>query len=153
MTPFSKQVTNIKGELQEMTAQLNKLKKQQPAKAKSTLLEKEIVRVSRELEQSRRIQQILSGKALGNTSGFSGHLEAFARQRVEGAWLTKFAITGGGTALMLQGNTLSSELVPVYIQQLSNEQALSGASFNFMELKRSGDIETPNQIAFKVSTK
>jgi hypothetical protein len=43
--------------------------------------------------------------------------------------------------------------VPVYIQQLSNEQALSGASFNFMELKRSGDIETPNQIAFKVSTK
>src|SRR3989304_6203969 len=70
MTPINEQVTNLKGELQELTAQLNKLKK----------------------------QQMLSGKALGNTSGFSGHLEAFARQRVEGAWLTRFAITGGGTA-------------------------------------------------------
>ncbi|OGT64001.1 MAG: hypothetical protein A2W69_04805 [Gammaproteobacteria bacterium RIFCSPLOWO2_02_47_7] len=153
MTPINEQVTNLKGELQELTAQLNKLKKQQPARAKSVLLDKEIARVTRELEQIRHIQQILSGKALGNTSGFSGHLEAFARQRVEGAWLTRFAITGGGTALVLQGNTLASELVPVYIQQLANEKALSGTSFNFMELKRSGDIEKLNQIAFTVSTR
>jgi len=153
MTPINEQAARLKSELQELTAQLNKLKKQLPAKAKSDLLSKEIARVTQELEQSRRIQQILTGRQLGNTSGFSGHLEAFARQRVEGAWLTSFAITGGGTALMLQGNTLSSELVPVYIQQLSNEQALSGASFNFMELNRSGNIETPNQIAFKISTK
>jgi hypothetical protein len=54
---------------------------------------------------------------------------------------------------MLQGNTLASELVPVYIQQLANEKALSGTSFNFMELKRSGDIEKLNQIAFTVSTR
>ncbi|MBM2830835.1 MAG: biosis protein MshI [Gammaproteobacteria bacterium] len=98
-----------------------------------------------------RVQLILTNHEFGNATGFSSYLEAFARQHVDGTWLTRVSITGGGTVLGLEGKTLSSELVPIYIQQLAEEKTLSGSSFNVMELHRSKEEEA-HQLVFKIST-
>ena len=150
--PFEEQRVKLDGDLRELTTQMEKLKKQQPAKAKSALLQKEIARVSNELEQRRRIQQILGTQAFGNDKGFSSYMEAFARQHVEGSWLTRIDIKQGGASMGLEGKTMSSEFVPIYLQQLAHEQVLAGSSFNTMELQRPDKEEDAGQIIFKLST-
>jgi Tfp pilus assembly protein PilN len=150
--PFRAQVKRLDNDLRQLTSQIENLKKQQPAKAKNELLQKEIARVSKELEQRKRIQQILGTRQFGNDKGFSAYLEALARQHVNGAWLTRVSIRNGGVSLGLEGKTLASEYVPVYLQKLSMEQALAGSSFNSMELQRPKEAEETGQIIFKLST-
>lgn len=150
--PFREQVKKLDGDLRQLTSQIENLKKQKPTKAKSELLQKEIARVSKELEQRKRIQQILGTRQFGNDKGFSPYMEAFARQHVNGSWLTRISIKNGGAVLALEGKTLASEYVPVYLQQLSKEHILAGSSFNSMELQRPKDVEDMNQIIFKLST-
>lgn len=139
MEPFKQQALQLDKNTAELNAQLAKLTNLQPMKAKSDLLEKEIARLTNELEESKHVQRVLSEHEFGNATGFSSYLEALARQHVDGTWLTRVSIAGGGTSLGLEGKTLSSELVPIYIQQLSTEKALSGSSFNVMELYRPAD--------------
>jgi len=150
--PFRAQVKRLDNDLRQLTSQIENLKKQQPAKAKNELLQKEIARVSKELEQRKRIQQILGTRQFGNDKGFSPYLEALARQHVNGAWLTRISIKNGGALLSLEGKTLASEYVPVYLQKLAMEQTLAGSSFNSMELQRPKEVEDMGQILFKLST-
>lgn len=150
--PFKEQLSKVNNDLQRLSEQMQNLNKQQTKKAKSALLQKEIARVSNELKQRRHIQQILETHEFGNDKGFSSYMEALARQHVDGSWLTRIVISQGGASVKLQGKTLSSEFVPIYLQQLSKEQVLAGISFNVMELKRPEKGENNDQILFNVST-
>ena len=148
--PFEQQVGKLDKDIAQLTTHISKFEQQQVKKAKSKLLEKEVERLTKELEKRERIQNLLSSHSFGSTTGFSSHLEAFARQHINGAWLTRILITGGGNALGLEGKILYPELLPSYIQKLSNEKALAGAAFNNMELNRiEGELD---QFDFKVST-
>ena len=127
-----------------------KLDNQYPVRTKSKLLEAEIARLQAELDGRKQIEALLAGNALGNTHGFSSYLEAFARRHVEGMWLTRVTIADGGNSLGLAGRTLSSELVPQYIEQLGEDNAMKGKAFNVMTMQR---LESePRQISFNIST-
>jgi len=150
LQPFRQQVERLNKDIAQLTAHIGTLEQQQKKKVKSKLLEKEVERLTKELEKRERIQNLLSSHSFGNTNGFSSHLVALARQHVNGAWLTRISIKAGGKALGLEGKTLSPELVPTYIQQLANEKVLAGVAFNNMELNRSE--KELDQLNFKVST-
>jgi hypothetical protein len=150
--PYKTQITNIDAELIQLGSQLAALELSQKSKGKSKLLESEIEKLSKELEQRERISRILSSRSFGNSSGFSSYLESFARGHVEGTWLTDVNISQGGTLLGLQGKSLSSELVPVYIQKLAEEKSLQGSSFNVMELARVEKEEGDSELSFSIST-
>jgi Tfp pilus assembly protein PilN len=145
------QMRSMDKEVEKLRVQLEKLAKQFPAKTKSKLLETEIARLSKELEKRQEIKEALAQHSLGNKRVFSALLESLARKHVQGTWLTKVSITDGGEVLGFEGKTFSSELVPVYIQQLSEEKSFTGLSFNTLVLRRS---ETdPLNLDFQVSTK
>ncbi len=150
ISPLRLEVSKLDGELARLQTQVTKFQKQQTAKVKSKLLEKEIKRVTKEIEKREGINKLLAKYTFDSSSRFSGFLEALARQHVQGTWLTKILIDKGGSSVGLEGKTLSSELVPVYIQQLSNEKALAGTSFNVMELSRLIGVE--DQLNFRIST-
>jgi Tfp pilus assembly protein PilN len=155
--PLEIQLQHASQDVASLQLQVNNYKKQIPEQAKSQLLENEIARLEKELKQREDIQAILARQELGNTRGFSGYMEALARQHVEGTWLTRVAIKNGGQALSLQGKTLSSELVPRYIQRLAKENVLSGITFNVMELQRPNAkdkqvIAGRNELDFNIST-
>jgi hypothetical protein len=150
MQPIKEQLVSLDSNLVVLKAELVKLQKQHAASSTSKLLENEIARLSKELTQRQQIQNILTNRIQGNTSGLSAYLEAFARQIVQGAWLTNIVINNGGNSLILEGRTLSSELVPVYIDGLAGEPLLNGTSFNVMELSRPD--EPSNYFNFRVST-
>ena len=134
----------------ELITEIDKLARQFPVKAKSRLLETEIIRLERELENRNAIGAALSRYSLENKRPFSSLLESLARKHVDGTWLTRVSIKDGGNSLGFAGKTYASELVPVYIQQLSEEGALANLSFNRMELNRSA--EDPSSLDFQVST-
>ncbi len=150
--PYKTKVVEIDAELLQLSAQVTAFESSQKNKGKSKLLENEIEKLSKELEKRERIAKILSSRTFGNTAGFSSYLESFARGHVEGTWLTDVDIGQGGASLGLKGKTLSSELVPVYIQNLAEEKSLQGSSFNVMELARVDKDEEESEISFLIST-
>jgi Fimbrial assembly protein (PilN) len=150
--PYKAQLASIATELSQLNKQVIAMESSLKSKGKSKLLENEIEKLTKELFQRERISRILSSRSFGNSSGFSSYLESFARRHVEGTWLTDVNISQGGTLLGLKGKTLSSELVPVYIQRLAEEKSLQGASFNVMEIARVEKKEGDSEISFLIST-
>jgi hypothetical protein len=144
------QLVRLNTDLVTLNVQLGRLEAQLSGESKSKLLENEIARLSNELTKRMQVQELLTTRTAGNTEGLSAYLEAFARQHVQGIWLTRFTIANGGKSLGLSGKTLASELVPVYIEKLSGESLLQGTAFNVMELTR--PVEPPGQLDFLVST-
>lgn len=155
--PMKIQLQKVTRDVASLQSQVNTYKSRTPTQGKSKLLENEIVRLQKELHQREEIQSILKRQELGNSTGFSGYMEALAREHVQGTWLTALTIKNGGKDLKLQGKTLASELVPRYIQRLAKEDLLSGITFNVMELQRPKETEkqsVPGRTAldFNIST-
>ncbi|HIF50256.1 MAG TPA: hypothetical protein EYQ42_01760 [Thiotrichaceae bacterium] len=148
---YRNQLVTIDKELVQLSSQLMALDGSKK-KSKSKLIENEIAKLTKELEQRERIFNVLSSTSFGSSSGFSSYLEAFAKGHVEGTWLTNVNIGQGGVSLGLKGKTLSSELVPVYIQKLAKEESLQGSSFNVMEIARHETDEGNSEINFLLST-
>ena len=155
LTPLETELIKLERDIVTLQVQMTDFKKRYPKQLKSKLLENEIARLEKELQERQIIQKMLAGRKFGNTEGFSGYLEAMARQHIDGTWLTKIVITNGGTALALEGKTTESELLPQYIQKLSAEGVLDGLAFNVMELKRpdaSGQDTRSPELLFRIST-
>lgn len=150
LQPLERELDKTSSEILGLTERIDRIEKQFPSKTKSKLLESEIARLNQELTNRKKIQQVMQQNTFGNTGGFSGYLEAFARRHVQGTWLTMVSISEGGQFLGLKGKTLSSSLVPVYISRLASEDLLNGRAFNVMEMSRSD--RNSNELDFYVST-
>ncbi len=85
--------------------------------------------------QHELIKTVKSG-ALGNTTGYSEYLRAFARQSVHGLWLTGFNITGDAASMEIKGAVLFPELVPAYIQKLGQEKVMRGKIFASLQMQQ-----------------
>ena len=99
-------------------------------------LEAELAALATRLSERQEVIEALKSGAVGNTDGFSGYLRAFSRQSVSGLWLTGFDIAQAGTALALQGRTLSAEHVADYLKRLNQEQTMQGRQFASMRISQ-----------------
>ena len=150
LQPVKDQLLTLEKNLVLLNGELSKAQRLLPGSSGSKLLENEIARLTNELSNRQQVQSLLTNRIGGNTEGLSSYLEAFARQHVKGTWLTKITIIQGGNNFALEGKTLTSELVPIYIDGLASESILNGMSFNVMELSRPEEPE--NHFNFLVST-
>jgi hypothetical protein len=82
-----------------------------------------------QLARRREVLALLDGGGTGTTSGFAEVLRGFARQSMQGLWLTSFDIAAGGEELAISGRALDAELVPKYIRRLNAEKVFQGRSF------------------------
>lgn len=92
-------------------------------------LETETRRLEQRYDALQRVVGVLKSGALGDTHGFSEYWRAFARQSVDGLWLTGFRLGGAAGELTLEGRMTHSELLPLYVQRLETEAVLHGRSF------------------------
>ena len=117
-----------------------------------------LFRSQAELKSRSEVVAVLEGGALGNTTGYSEYLRAFARQSIEGLWLTGFSITGAGHRVVIEGRTLRADLVPDYLQKLNREQIIQGSTFAEMQMRQpardNGDKKTaePAYLEFRLAT-
>jgi Tfp pilus assembly protein PilN len=116
-------------ELRRTTDELAKVTATLQPRQKSKALEEEIPRAEEAVRAQQQVFDVVRKGGFGNTSGYSDYLRAFARQIVNGVWLTGFRIESGGTEIELRGRTLQPELVPAYITRLKKEAAMQGKSF------------------------
>lgn len=116
------------------------------AKAGASVLDAEIQRLEQSLKTARDSMNVLEGGALGNREGFARYMQAFARQAIDGLWLTGFSVAGSGE-VAIEGRVLRPELVPAYIQRLNAEPVLKGREFSAFELRRPAPAATPAATA------
>jgi len=74
---------------------------------------------------------------MGDSAGYSEYLRAFARQTVQGLWLTSIQIAQGGAQLTMSGRALEADLVPVLIGRLKQESVLRGRPLEALAITQS----------------
>jgi len=78
------------------------------------------------------LMKLLESGVLGTPGGFSEHMGAFARQSVDGLWLTGFSLSA--TRIELRGRARTADLVPAYLVRLGSEKVLSGTVLNTLRI-------------------
>ncbi|MBI5658364.1 MAG: PilN domain-containing protein [Nitrosomonadales bacterium] len=100
------------------------------------MLEDEMKATESRAAAQRELIETLKSGAIGNTSGYSEYMQAFARQAVSGLWLTGFRITGDATQISMSGAVLSPDLLPEYIQRLNREKVMRGKTFASLQMRQ-----------------
>ena len=148
--PLENQVADNQVQISENEARNAQLRKQYPAPVVSATTQRRHSQTREKLAHTREIALKLRSGAFGSIDGLSSFLEGFARQHLEGTWLTRVRVQAGGRVIGLDGKALLPDLVPAYIDRLSSEPALKGTSFSNMELRAvSSGL---NEIGFSVRT-
>lgn len=158
VTLLDKQIKNGAASLTQEQARLVKMAAEHAPRQKDAALEKRVADMGQQLKGEEAVLEVLQSGSLGNTQGYSGYMRAFARQTVNGLWLTEFGIKGAGKEMFLGGRTLRPELVPAYIQRLNQETATQGRDFAALEIQRpkmepaSKDklLKVPNYLEFRL---
>ncbi len=126
-------------QLKQTQDKLIVVKAQFPPRQKSPTLQAEIVLAQQELVMLSSATDVVKRGGFGDTRGYSPYFRAFARQAVEGLWLTRVDIASGGTELGVRGHALQADLVPQYMQRLAKEPVMQGQSFSSLEINRGAE--------------
>ncbi len=123
------QVADSQQQLAALAAQLA------AAQPDPALLE-QVNKLEQVINHRQQLRALLQGDLFQRGEGYSRYLVALARQHVRGMWLTSVSITGAGNDFTLRGATLTPDLVPQYLQNLSHETLLQGQEFRSFQLHR-----------------
>ena len=144
------------------SARAYELQKQQFAKVSAELSpEKREAQLDQDLRSAeaavalrQALLRELGTGGLVKPSGYSQYLLAFARQTVQGLWLTSIQIAEGGGQLTLSGRALQADLVPVLIGRLKQESVLRGRPLEALAITRSAAGKDPPRaiVEFTVSS-
>lgn len=116
-------------ELQVVQEQLKQATLQHAPRGPDKALQDQIAQLEQKAKVHEQILEIIGQDSAGREKAFSGLMRAFARQGVEGLWLTGFNFDNSADTLMISGRALQPELVPQYIARLGTEPAFKGKSF------------------------
>lgn len=92
------------------------------------------IKLEEALKEKRAILEFMSGRRLGNTSGFSSYLVDLARHHVAGLSLQNIVLSDTGQSVTLSGEVARAELVPIYLQNLNNGASFRGLNFNSLQI-------------------
>jgi hypothetical protein len=117
------------------------------------MLDDELNQLEAQAKSQEVVLTMLKSGAIGNTQGYSEYMRAFARQSINGLWLTGFDIIGDGTQISLSGAVVNPELVPSFIQRLGKEKVMQGKTFSTLQMqqpKKDGDRAVPRYVEFNL---
>lgn len=131
-TGMSKEAAETVRRVKLEQARLERVRANYAPRGKSRLLQQEIGRLETQMGARAEVLELLKGGEFGRTTGYSEFLRAFARQTVDGLWLTAFHIKGND--MTISGRAQQPELVPTYLQRLQQEPAMQGKAFANLEM-------------------
>lgn len=129
LSSMEREAAATSAQLSSTKAQLAKVSAEYAPKEASKALAAEIEQLQKQLASQREAFALVMNGGLGDTKGYSEYMRAFARQTVNGLWLTGFTMQGAGAEIELRGRTLQPELVPAYLGRLRSEAVMNGKSF------------------------
>lgn len=124
-----------------------------PAKREAQL-DQDLKSIEASIALRQSLVRELGAGGSGGPAGYSEYLRAFARQTVQGLWLTRIQIAEGGAQLTMSGRALQADLVPVLIGRLKRESALRGRPLEALAITRSTAGKAPARaiVEFTVSS-
>ena len=146
---LEQEVTQLQSREQAYTTQLQRVTENQSGVAGNGI-DGELRTLNKQLMEREKLVQVLSSQQFGKTIGFSSKLRALAERTVRGVRLTRIAANGGGDGLFLQGESLHEELIPAYLQGLSEAPELDGLTFDHLSVNQ--DEEAPGRVTFEVAS-
>lgn len=154
------QVVHMSGQVDEMArryaaeqAKLVKLTNEYSRQNTGQRLEDELRQLEAQAAAQTTLLNLLKSGALGNTRGYSGYMQAFARQSLKGLWLTAFDIVGDGVQMSVSGAVTNPQLVPAYIQRLGSEKVMQGKTFSILQMRQpddDGGRRAPRYVEFNL---
>ncbi len=100
-------------------------------------LQDEVSQAEKKLAEQTELVETLKSGVLGDTRGYSDYMRAFARQMVQGLWLTGFKVSGDAAQVSLSGGVLNPEFLPAYVRRLGKEAVMQGKTFSTLQMKQS----------------
>lgn len=132
MGQLSKEVQEVSKRLELEKGRFSKAGKEFGPRQKNKELEMQIKDLEKQVQQRESILGIQAGSG---GHGFSEYLRAFARQSVNGLWLTSFRLSASGNTMVIGGRALRADLVPDYIKRLGNEKIMHGQPFSSLDMR------------------
>ena len=105
-----------------------------PHAANKALLD-EISQLEQKEDMQQQILQTVNQSTASPDKGYAALMRAFAKQSMDGLWLTSFNFDSKSEKLNINGRTLQADLVPEYISRLGSEPALKGKLFSALNMR------------------
>ena len=131
---LAKQREAIVSSVQAEQTRLLEVTQQFPVAKPDPALDDQITFLEMEQQRREQVMAMIKGGDLAASGGFSGMMQAFARQMVQGVWLTGLAASASGESMRISGRALTADLIPQYISRLSAEPALQGRHFSGLQV-------------------
>jgi hypothetical protein len=90
--------------------------------------------------------------AVSVSTGFAARLEALANQQIDGIWLSNILLSSDDGRLAMQGRTTDRNLLPVFLNGLTHEPAMTGIRFDSLSMRRALATEIPAQVVFVIGS-
>ncbi|MCK5001560.1 MAG: hypothetical protein KAS57_00940 [Gammaproteobacteria bacterium] len=135
------ELANKKGTLKSLEHSYAVLEKEVKPKARDMKLAASVDRMKRSNAEKLRALNYLSGNDAGNVTGFSFLIQGLGRKRdkINDLWLKKIQFGRGGYDMYLSGSSYQPELLPKFIQALSDEEIYKGREFREISMLRSAE--------------
>lgn len=112
-------------------------------------LHAQLVDLQKKNKQKQSLLRYLTQHDLGNQLGFSETLGNLSQQRIHNVWLTSFSFIDAGDSITLDGKSVESSQIPLYIDNLARSEHFQGKQFSVFELQQSDDT---GLYSFKLHT-
>jgi hypothetical protein len=94
------------------------------------------VELGRRQQALRYLRAIPAAMGRCPNRGFVGRMTALARQQLDGLWLTGATFVSGSDGFELTGVAMSGDLVPIYLERLTNEPAIAGTRLQTIAIRQ-----------------
>ena len=123
----------IKNQLAAVQQQVQALGQSLAARQGDTSLDRQIVAARLALTQRQEVLAVIAQGDITQGSAYSGLLQGFSRQTVDGVWLVGFGFAD--KEIEIRGRLLDPALLPTYINRLNDEPAFAGRRFATLDMK------------------
>jgi len=129
--------TQLKQATEELSATQTQLKQtallHKPHELNKALVE-QITQLEHKETMQQQILQTVNQSSATPEKGYAALMRAFAKQSLDGLWLTSFSFDSKTENLNISGRTIQADLVPEYISHLGKESALKGKLFSALSI-------------------
>lgn len=123
----------LRGELAALQQQVQSLGQRLGERKGDAQLDQQLALARTAVAQRQQVLNIVAQGDLPSSHAYSGLFQGFARQVVEGAWLTGFGFAEKD--IEIRGRLTDPALLPAYIGRLNAEPAFAGRRFATLDMK------------------
>lgn len=123
----------IKSQLAAVQQQVQVLGQSVAGRQGDAALDRQIASARLALTQRQEVLAVIAQGDVTQGSAYSGLLQGFSRQTVDGVWLVGFGFAG--KEIEIRGRLLDPGLLPAYINRLNNEPTFAGRRFAALDMK------------------